>query len=502
MEVKISNISLNNLPEEILERILWYLSPYKDCDDAARVCKVWNRLIRGIQQRRYHIFKSNTQDGKIRWSHKQCPQTPVTARHSHSACYVDGSMYIFGGSSVSETTFNDIWKLDLTSRKWSRVIASGSGPRSMPSPRASASMVYYNGSLIVFGGWAPPLPSPLYPAPRFYNELHVYSMSLNQWTAITTSLTPPPMAGHRATVIKNKMIIFGGWQVHERSNDIWVLNMDTMEWHKQAANKTKPLERSGHGQVKINDQHLLIIGGWGKNGMLCDDIWLLHMDPSLPWDWMAIKIENATKSPPEIWCHPVVKVGDAVVVYSRSKRPQYKHHTPEMSSMRTGPRPVTEFRGESVAGSNNIDNCVNGVRGSLQKNTLSNAHVKDRFSKGNQQSGELQDFPGLKCNCKWPTKLKTKPTVTAKSPLQLYILDISKVLTDHIVNWQIAAQNGYDVDDQIIKSFPLDHRPPPERISFYSVVLGQAEMVMFGGAVLDPEVGRRTTAVNSAHFAC
>ncbi|XP_033097868.1 F-box only protein 42-like isoform X2 [Anneissia japonica] len=419
-----SNRSFNNLPEEIVEKILWYLSPYRECDDAARVCKVWNRLIHG------------------------------------------------------------------------------SGPRSMPSPRASASMVYYKGLLIVFGGWAPPLPSPLYPAPRFYNELHVYDMALNQWSAITTSVTPPPMAGHRATVVKNKMIIFGGWHVQERSNDIWVLNMDKMEWHKQDTKQPKPLERSGHGQIKINDQYQLIIGGWGKNGMLCDDIWLLHMDPCLPWNWTPIQIDNAAHSPPEIWCHPVVKVGNSVVVYSRSKRPQHKHHNPCISSMRTGPRASNELR-EAVPVANNIDNCVNGIRGSLQKSATDNSYEnRDQPLTSKTNSAFCgQDYPGLHCSCKWPTKAQTQSTLLVRSPLQLYILDITNVLSDHIVKWRVAVQNGNQVSDQI-RAFPLDHRPPPERISFYSVVLGQAEMVMFGGAVMDPEVGRRTTAVNSAHFAC
>ena len=47
----------------------------------------------------------------------------ATKRHSHSADYDDDTMamFVFGGC----TTFNDLWKLDLTSRTWHRPLAGG-----------------------------------------------------------------------------------------------------------------------------------------------------------------------------------------------------------------------------------------------------------------------------------------------------------------------------------------------------------------------------------------
>ena len=39
---------INTLPEEILEGILSYLSPYGECKQAMMVCKRWYRVIQGM----------------------------------------------------------------------------------------------------------------------------------------------------------------------------------------------------------------------------------------------------------------------------------------------------------------------------------------------------------------------------------------------------------------------------------------------------------------------
>ena len=80
----------------------------------------------------------------------------IGKRHSHSACIYENSMYVFGGCTATCTTFNDLWRLDLDSRQWVRPITMGS----YPSPKACATMLYYNNSFILFGGWSHPSPYP------------------------------------------------------------------------------------------------------------------------------------------------------------------------------------------------------------------------------------------------------------------------------------------------------------------------------------------------------
>ena len=42
-----------------------------------------------------------------------------------------------------------MWKFDLTSRTWSRILASGK----YPTPKALATFVQYKDKFVLFGGW-------------------------------------------------------------------------------------------------------------------------------------------------------------------------------------------------------------------------------------------------------------------------------------------------------------------------------------------------------------
>ena len=119
--------------------------------------------------------------------------------------------YFFSGCTSTSTTFNDLWRLDPTTREWSKPLATGA----YPSPKACATFVKSKpGELILFGGWSHPSPYPLHQSWRLFNELHTYDISNMRWTQITpgTSLKPPTMAGHSATVHKGRMIVFLGLQ--------------------------------------------------------------------------------------------------------------------------------------------------------------------------------------------------------------------------------------------------------------------------------------------------
>ena len=49
----------------------------------------------------------------------------ISERYSHSSCYHDKAIYVFGGCTSSSTTFNDLWRFDLSTRQWIRPLAIG-----------------------------------------------------------------------------------------------------------------------------------------------------------------------------------------------------------------------------------------------------------------------------------------------------------------------------------------------------------------------------------------
>ena len=127
-------------------------------------------------------FHSSINENNIHWETLPSTQdlfTTISRRYSHAACYygigfhenvnflshffilwIDNYMYVFGGCTSTNTTFNDLWKLNLTTRSWVRPLPTGS----YPSPKACATLVCYKDSLILYGGWTQSSSSPLHQA--------------------------------------------------------------------------------------------------------------------------------------------------------------------------------------------------------------------------------------------------------------------------------------------------------------------------------------------------
>uniref|UniRef100_A0A8C8I641 F-box domain-containing protein n=1 Tax=Oncorhynchus tshawytscha TaxID=74940 RepID=A0A8C8I641_ONCTS len=292
------------LPEEVLEYILSFLSPYQEHKTAALVCKQWYRLIKG-------------------------------------ACYYDSnqSMYVFGGCTQSScnAAFNDLWRLDLNSKEWIRPLASGS----YPSPKAGATLVMYNNLLVLFGGWTRPSPYPLHQPERFFDEIHTYSPSKNWWNCIVTTQGPLPMAGHSSSVIGSDMVVFGGsLGARQMSNEVWVLDLEQWSWSKPTISGPSPHPRGGQSQIVIDNKTLLILGGCGGPNALLKDAWLLHMGAP-PWTWQQLRVENDDHGAPELWCHPACRVGQCVVVFSQAP----SGRAPLSPSLNSRPSPISASPG-------------------------------------------------------------------------------------------------------------------------------------------------------------
>ncbi|KAL7837031.1 hypothetical protein SRHO_G00267420 [Serrasalmus rhombeus] len=433
--------AMGELPEEVLEYILSFLSPYQEHKTAALVCKQWYRLIKGVAYQCYHGFLKAVQEGNIQWESRTYPYpgTPITQRFSHSACYYDSnqSMYVFGGCTQSScnAAFNDLWRLDLNSKEWIRPLASGS----YPSPKAGATLVMFRDLLVLFGGWTRPSPYPLHQPERFFDEIHTYSPSKNWWNCIVTTNGPPPMAGHSSSVINNNMIVFGGsLGARQMSNEVWVLDLEQWSWSKPTIKGPSPHPRGGQSQIVVDDETLLILGGCGGPNALLKDAWLLHMGAPT-WSWQQLRVENEEHGAPELWCHPACRVGQCVVVFSQAP----SGRAPLSPSLNSRPSPISatpaplgpdppSLRSQSpvrsggsgaaalVLGSAEEAPCVNGRWGTLRPRPRGGARDgSPSSSSSSQQPSPLQapDSPPLPplLNGSSPSP-RTSPSQAASPP--------------------------------------------------------------------------------------
>ncbi|XP_051980494.1 F-box only protein 42-like [Xyrauchen texanus] len=421
--------SMGELPEEVLEYILSFLSPYQEHKTAALVCKQWYRLIKGVAYQCYHGFLRAIQEGNIQWESRTYPYpgTPITQRFSHSACYYDcnQSMYVFGGCTQSScnAAFNDLWRLDLNSKEWIRPLASGS----YPSPKAGATLVLYKDLLVLFGGWTRPSPYPLHQPERFFDEIHTYSPSKNWWNCIVTTHAPPPMAGHSSSVIGSSMVVFGGsLGARQMSNEVWVLDLEQWTWSKPNISGPCPHPRGGQSQIVIDRDTLLILGGCGGPNALLKDAWLLHMSAS-SWTWQQLRVENEDHGAPELWCHPACKVGECVVVFSQAP----SGRAPLSPSLNSRPSPISStpaplgpdppsLRSQSpvrggaagvVLGAVEEAPCVNGRWGTLRPRA--SVRVRDGIPSSSSQQ------PSPSCGPDSPPLLNGSSPSPHTSPIQV-----------------------------------------------------------------------------------
>ncbi|KAG5942745.1 hypothetical protein E4U53_007180 [Claviceps sorghi] len=138
-----------------------------------------------------------------------------------------------------------------------------------PRPRAASTLVaspcdtnnlllfggeYFNGSLA-----------------QFYNDLHIYNISRDEWRCVTSPNAPLPRSGHAWTRASNPnhVYLFGGefsspkQGTFHHYSDFWRLEPATREWTKiEVKGKDKsPSARSGH-RMTYWKQYIILFGGF------------------------------------------------------------------------------------------------------------------------------------------------------------------------------------------------------------------------------------------------
>ncbi|XP_049298796.1 F-box only protein 42 [Anopheles funestus] len=355
--------NINDLPNEILEFIFSLLPPYEPLEHCGGVCKRWNLLATNVRARKKSNLQKGLIDFNLCWKEILHESTPrIAARFAHATSLHRNSMYVFGGASSYDTTFNDLWKFDLSRREWIRPISMGT----YPSPKAGASLVCHNDLLVLYGGWRHAY-TPFHMC-TLIDELHVYNIVENRWTIHNQAYGPPPMTGHSATVHHNQMILFGGYQNNmenlRTSNDIWVLDLERLVWKKPAVSDLKPAPRYGQFQMAVGENHILVLGGTGGVNRVFNDAWLLDMQRDT-WVWKRVQIKNKKGTVTHNWCYPACNVGSKVIVLGPTSPNDFQIIRPSRVPPVGRARPMVEIHRNRVG----IPQGVHGAEPNIPRNS-------------------------------------------------------------------------------------------------------------------------------------
>lgn len=450
-------------------------------------------------------------------------------------------MFVFGGCTSSKTTFNDLWRFDLGTHEWTRLLTTGT----YPSPKAHASMVTWNNHLVLFGGWTHPSLYPLHQQWVLFNELHVYDIVGNRWTQLYYPGAPPLTAGHSATMHGDIMVMFGGLQKQEgasaSTNNIYCLDLKSQLWFKPIVSEPMPNPRYSHSQIKIDDKHILILAGCGGSNKLYTDVWLLTLPSNVKngnevWNWSQITVDELDQQPSQMQHNPACRVGSRVVMLAATRldgngvtggnmsqllvpeavrrqpaniwvpppaepqQPnQQQHNDPMVERLQqdhniNGQRGFLRNRNVELLESSSDEEDIGDIAGiqgrhraarpSVRPNASNNREMRHQMLARMQE--RLKELSRREANngvAKNPRENAPKNTIqkVSRTTIIPFLLDISKVINEKKARWlpNPQAKNGGNV----IGSPPL----PSLR---YSLVVGRGHLIMFGGTSQDPSGGQ------------
>jgi len=180
---------------------------------------------------------------------------------------IGNKLYLFGGLNREIGWNNDLWCYDTDTKEWSKLAPSGTAP----TPRDKHSCITRGNSLIVFAGFGPDpgdcedeeeeegAPSAKF---TWFNDVYIYNAALDRWgqPRLTAIAGPEPCAAHTATLWNDYMIVYGGKTSKCRTQHLYLLDLEKLEWSRFEDAGQRPLPCSFHSAVQYND-YMLVYGG-------------------------------------------------------------------------------------------------------------------------------------------------------------------------------------------------------------------------------------------------
>jgi len=242
------NNALNDLWEFDLDRMEW--TKIHDCDNV--------------------LEKSDPVKDRLR--------TTPQARVGHSGTFTKNSNKFinFSGRNDVAGDFRDVWEFDAENLKWKQLECKGE----IPPEFILHSAVCHGDKMIIFGGWSWGI----------FNSLYQLDLKTLKWKKIECKgqSNIKPRERHSAVIFENKMIVFGGHINEEFLNDVAELNLDTMTWSKKNCLGDLPEGLRSHTAVVDNVRRKMLVFG-GKNSAECtNNLYELDLD-TYKWTKWPIK---------------------------------------------------------------------------------------------------------------------------------------------------------------------------------------------------------------------
>ena len=172
------------------------------------------------------------------------------ARGRHMMTQSDDTIWMFGGrfragSSGSYTMFNDVWRFDPSLREWTEVEVNGASP----SARVNGSIIWDSSRdlLWLFAGNDSASGATYTPL----DDVWSFDPATGEWTEHTVSGGPERRLFHTGfyDATRDRFVVHGGgdetafFDNAQYFDDIWALDLETLEWEELRAGPGAPAGR-------------------------------------------------------------------------------------------------------------------------------------------------------------------------------------------------------------------------------------------------------------------
>jgi len=197
------------------------------------------------------LFVLNTQT--LTWSQPKVSGSCPGPRRAHTATLVGNKIYIFGGGDGNKA-LNELYILDTERLVWSECRATGAKGE-VPGPRGYHSATLLpNNRILVAGGSD---------GQECFSDVYILDTSSNGWSK-QKIVNPFPRLAHTASLVGQMLFVFGGLDGSEYTNELSLLNLDTMEWvnrtHMEPTGKAPA--GCGYHTACLVDSRLWLHGGY------------------------------------------------------------------------------------------------------------------------------------------------------------------------------------------------------------------------------------------------
>ncbi|XP_055855625.1 multiple epidermal growth factor-like domains protein 8 [Episyrphus balteatus] len=243
-----------------------------------------------------------------------------------------GSLWMFGGYSLSNGPLNDIRQFDTKNNTWVQVAVESTPDAKMPLGRYfhAAEIYLAKQSIYIYGGLSRTEKNKSARG-QVLDDFWQFSIQNQRWDEIEffTNDRPPPLAGHTLTFIKKhdreSLLLIGGISSDKVVNqlELWEFNLDATRWERLLALGVQMPVLYGHSAVYHATSNIVYVFGGYASGEIQNKLYALNLQ-KITWTELPVFKElNRPENnlPRGRYFHSAVTTENYMIVYGGRTKP-------------------------------------------------------------------------------------------------------------------------------------------------------------------------------------